>query len=124
MKAFVNLIGKNINFDMKLFRIEDMIGGWFVGNFEPTAFKTEHLEVSYKKHHKGEKWDVHYHHTVTEINLLIRGKLKMQDKVLQDGDIFLLEPFEIADPIFLEDCDIICVKTPSMNDKIIIKKNE
>ena len=107
---------------MKLFRIEDMVGGWFVGNFEPVAFKTENLEVSYKKHYKGEKWDMHYHHTVTEINLLIRGRLVMQNKELKSGDIFLLEPYEIADPIFLEDCDIICVKTPSINDKIKIKK--
>jgi hypothetical protein len=106
---------------MKISKIDDMIGGWFVGNFEPSAFKTENFEVSYKKHYKGEKWDIHYHHTVTEINLLIRGKLKMQGKILEVGDIFLLEPYEIADPIFLEDCDIICVKTPSMNDKIILK---
>ena len=45
----------------------------------------------------------------------------LQNKVLTSGDIFTLEPFEIADPEFLTDCEIICVKTPSANDKINFK---
>ena len=108
---------------MKLDRIENMIGGWFVGNFDPTAFKTNEFEVSYKIHKKGEIWDIHYHHTCTEINLLISGEMIMQNTKLKSGDIFILEPFEIADPEFLEECEVICVKTPSINDKIsVIKK--
>jgi len=107
---------------MKIERIENMIGGWFIGGFEPTVHKTNDFEVSYKIHKKNEQWDHHYHHTVTEINLLIRGKMILQNKELNSGDIFTLEPFEIADPEFLEDCEIICVKTKSINDKIKIKK--
>lgn len=109
---------------MKQYRFEDMIGGWFVGDFEPTAYRTQQLEVSYKRHNKHEDYCPHYHHTVTEINLIIRGKLLIQGKELSDGDIFILEPYEIADPVFLEDCEIICVKTPSLNDKINIKTYE
>jgi FkbM family methyltransferase len=109
---------------MKLYRIEDMKGGWFVGNFEPTIFKTKECEVSYKVHKKGEIWDIHYHDVCTEINLLIRGEMIMQNKTLKPGDIFVLEPFEIADPTFLEDCEIICVKVPSINDKISVIKKE
>jgi len=103
---------------MKVDRIENMKGGWFVGNFEPTAYKTPKFEVSYKVHPQGEKWDFHYHTEVTEINLLVRGKMTLQNKVLTSGDIFTLEPFEIADPEFLTDCEIVCIKTPSANDKI------
>jgi hypothetical protein len=58
---------------------------------------------------------------VTEINLLIKGKMTMQGKTLESGDIFIVEPWEITDPIFLEDCEIICVKTPSNNDKQVIR---
>lgn len=97
-----------------------MKGGWFVGNFEPTAYKTEHFEVSYKLHPKGQEWDTHYHTDVTEINYVIKGRMILQNKELQTGDIFILEPFEIADPNFLEDTEIICVKTPSINDKISV----
>lgn len=106
---------------MKLFNLNDMKLGWFVGNFEPTAFKTSNFEVSYKLHRKNEKWDKHFHTTVTEINLIIRGKMKIQGKLLFSHDIFILEPYEIADPEFLQDTEIICVKTPSANDKVVVK---
>lgn len=108
---------------MILNHIKNMKGGWFVGDFEPTSYKTSDFEVSYKIHPKNEQWDIHYHHTVTEINLIIHGKMSIQGKELTKGDIFILEPYEIADPIFLEDTEIICVKTKSINDKIsVIKK--
>lgn len=106
---------------MKIFSMKDMIGGWFVGNFSPTAYKTENFEVSVKLHPKNEKWDFHYHTEVTEINYIIRGSMKLQNKELKSGDIFVLEPFEIADPEFLEDCEIVCVKTKSVNDKVKFK---
>lgn len=106
---------------MKILNMKDMIGGWFVGNFEPTAYKTEDFEVSYKTHKCGEKVDYHYHSVVTEINFLIKGKMIMQNIELNAGDIFILHPFEVADPEFLEDTQLICVKTPSSNDKVLIK---
>lgn len=106
---------------MKIKRLEDMVGGWFVGNFEPTAYKSENFEVSFKLHPKGQVWDIHYHTNVTEINLLIRGKMILQGMTLIPGDIFTLEPYEIADPEFLEDTEIVCVKTPSLNDKVSVK---
>jgi len=105
---------------MKILNIEDMVGGWFVGDFEPTAYKTKDFEVSYKLHPKGQEWDIHYHTDVTEINYVIRGNMVLQGKTLKTGDIFILEPYEIADPNFLEDTEIICVKTPSINDKVSV----
>jgi hypothetical protein len=107
---------------MKVDKLNRMIGGWFVGNFDPAAYKTDQFEVSYKSHPKGESWDLHYHHTVTEINLLVRGEMILQGRNLKSGDIFILEPFEIADPEFLQDCEIVCVKVPSENDKIALVK--
>lgn len=105
---------------MKVFKLDSMKGGWFVGNFSPTSFKTQDFEVCYKEHYKGEKWDTHYHKKGTEINLLIEGKMTLQDKELNSGDIFILEPYEVADPIFLEDCRLIIIKTPSIpGDKFL-----
>jgi quercetin dioxygenase-like cupin family protein len=99
-----------------------MKSGWFIGNFEPTAFRTNLMEVCYKMHPKGEQWDIHYHRYVTEITLLISGSMKLQGKLLSSGDIFILEPYEIADPEFIEDCSIVCIKCPGITgDKIIIK---
>lgn len=101
--------------------METMMGGWFIGNFEPSAYKTDQFEVCYKHHLKGEKWETHYHKEGTEINYLVNGKMIIQNKELNTGDIFILKPYEIADPIFIEDCTVLIVKTPSVSgDKYII----
>ena len=106
---------------MKICKFKDMKEGWFVGDFEPTAYKTKDFEVCYKKHFKGEKWDTHYHKQGTEINLLISGHMIIQNKELHTGDIFILYPYEIADPVFVEDCTLIIIKTVSgINDKYIV----
>jgi hypothetical protein len=40
---------------------------------------------------------------------------------LNSGDIFVIYPKEIADPIFLEDCYLCVIKTPSIvGDKILV----
>lgn len=106
---------------MEILKMSDMKGGWFVGNFEPTSYKTEEFEVCYKFHSKGEEWDCHYHKKAIEINYLVQGKMLIQDKLLTSGDIFILKPYEVANPVFLEDCTVLIVKTPSVpNDKFII----
>lgn len=107
---------------MDIKKFDDYKGGWYIGNFEPTAFKTDQFEVCYKTHFAGEKWDTHYHKIGTEINFLIEGNMIIQDKELKSGDVFIIYPYEIADPVFLTDCKLIIVKTPSnKNDKYIIK---
>lgn len=107
---------------MKILDIKDMKGGWFVGNFSPTAFKTEDFEVCYKVHKKDEVWDYHYHKKSYEINLLVKGEMRLQDTTLKAGDIFIMSPYEIADPEFLQDCELVVVKTPSSkNDKFAFK---
>lgn len=104
---------------MKIYNFEDMIGGWFVGNFSPTAYEAK-FEVCYKQHKKDEKWDTHYHKKATEINLLISGKMMINNIVINAGQIFVIEPYYVSSPIFLEDCSLVIVKTVSdKNDKYI-----
>ena len=93
-------------------------GGWFVGNFEPTVFKTDQFEVSYKLHYKDEDWPKHHHKESTEINFLLHGKMLINDILIESGKIFVIEKNESVKPIFLEDCELIVIKTPSVaNDK-------
>lgn len=99
-----------------------MKGGWFIGNFDPSVFRTPDFEIGYKFHSKGEIWDVHYHKRAVEITYIIKGKMKIQNKLLTSGDIFTIFPGEIADPVFLEDCEVIIVKMPSViGDKHIVE---
>lgn len=105
---------------MEIYELENYIGGWFIGDFDPSVFKTNQFEVCYKFHKKREVWPAHKHEKVTEINYLIRGKMLIQNTTLIAGDIFVLNPGEIADPNFLEDCELIVVKVPSIpGDKVI-----
>jgi len=99
---------------MERFNIEDMAGGWFIGDFAPVAHKTAAFEVCYKQHKKGEHWPRHYHEIATEINYLIRGQMRINGLLLNEGDIFVIEPMEISDPEFITDCELIIVKTPSI----------
>lgn len=107
---------------MEVSTIKDYIGGWFIGNFKPSAFKTELFEVCYKVHPKGDKWDTHYHKNATEINYLIEGEMIIQGRILRSGDVFVIHPYEIADPEFVTDCRLVIVKTPSdVEDKYIVQ---
>lgn len=106
---------------MEVLNIKDMYRGWFIGDFKPSVYNTDQFEVGYLCHKKGEKAIVHFHEQVLEINLLIKGKIKFNDVIITPGEIFIFKPQEISDPEFLEDCEIICVKTPSLpKDKIIV----
>jgi quercetin dioxygenase-like cupin family protein len=106
---------------MKVTRIEDYFRGWFVGNFEPSCFKTSDFEVGLLTHKKDEVWPAHYHKISTEINLLLEGEMILNDQKLVTGDIFIISPNEIADPKFLTDCKLVVIKTPSApTDKYII----
>ena len=98
---------------MRRSRLDDMKGGWFIGDFDPAAFKTAQFEVSLKIHPAGEQWPAHFHKIATEINLVVSGRMLLQGELLTAGDIFILEPNEVADPTFYEDCSIVCVKVPS-----------
>jgi len=103
--------------------LKNMYRGWFVGNFTPSVFKTDQFEVGVLFHPKGEKWPKHYHKEAVEINVLISGKMIINEKLLSSGNIFLIEKNEIADPEFLEDCTIVCVKSPSiLGDKYEVKE--
>lgn len=109
---------------MRTAKLSDSIGGWFVGNFEKAAYKTNAFEVSLKEHYKGEKYGWHYHQHIDEINLVVSGSIKMHGQDFGPGDIFIMEPYDIADPEFLEDCVIVCIKAPNItNDKIDVKRN-
>lgn len=85
-----------------------------IGDFTPSVLKTSDFEVGYLKHKKGEVWPRHYHAISVEYNLLVRGSMKVCGREIYPGDIFIIEPNEEADPVFYEDCEIVCIKTPSV----------
>ena len=105
---------------MRTWKLQDMKKGFFIGDFIPACYKTKQFEVGYKLHHEGENWPKHYQKEATEINLVTRGVLKIGGKVFEKGDIFLISPMESLKPEFLTDCEVVCIKIPSLpKDKVI-----
>ena len=108
---------------MNVTKITDYLRGWFIGNFEPSVLKTDQFEVGLLTHKKGEYWAPHYHKESVEYNVLVSGKMIVQERELNSGDVFVFERGEIADPIFLEDCTLVVVKVPSIpSDKFEVEK--
>jgi hypothetical protein len=106
---------------MKKSKLSDMYRGWFIGDFDPSVLKTKDFEVGVLLHTKGEHWPAHYHIVATEYNVLLSGSMEISGEMIGPGDIFVMEPSEIASPIFHEDCQVLCVKIPSVKgDKYIV----
>ena len=102
---------------MKIERLEKMFKGWFVGNFEPTLFRTNDVEVAVKSYNKGDYEERHYHKIATELTVIIKGRVKMNGVEYNEGDIIVMEPNEATDFECLEDgTQNVVVKIPGANN--------
>lgn len=105
---------------MKNFNLDDMIKGWFVGDFSPTAFKTDTCEVAVKKYKKGDKENSHYHKVATEITVVVEGVINMLGKEWSAGEIIVLSPGEVTAFEAITDATNVVVKLPgALNDKYL-----
>ena len=101
---------------MRTAKLKDMVRGWFVGNFEPTLYRTNDVEVGVKEYVAGDFEEAHYHKIATEITVVLSGKIKMCDKVLNVGDIIILEPGDVTSFEALTDAVLTVVKLPGANN--------
>ncbi len=62
---------------MKVDKLDRMVKGWFVGNFEPTVIKTNDVEVAVKKYKAGDYEPAHYHKIATEVTVIVSGEVEM-----------------------------------------------
>ena len=99
---------------MTLRRLADMVGGWFVGGFEPTCWNTRACEVAYKQYEAGAVEGAHVHRVATELTLIASGRALMKGRLLVAGDIVVLQPGEAADFAALEPTTTVVVKLPSV----------
>ena len=101
---------------MKLHKLKDMFRGWIVGNFEPSLYKTDDVEVAVKNYKAGDKEEKHYHKIATEITIISDGKVRMNGTIYGSGDIVTIEPGEATDFEVLEDTITMVVKLPCVKD--------
>lgn len=100
---------------MKTEKIENMVKGWFIGNFSPTMVQTNDVEVAVKKYKKGDYESAHYHKIATELTVIISGRVKMFNQEWKEGDIIVVEPNDVTDFTALENCVTTVVKIPGAN---------
>jgi quercetin dioxygenase-like cupin family protein len=106
---------------MNTYRLDDMINGWFVGAFNPTAYSTDACEVAVKKYVAGEKESAHYHEIATETTLVMSGTVRMCGKEWSAGDIIVLVPGEITTFEAVTKAVNVVVKVPgALNDKFFV----
>jgi quercetin dioxygenase-like cupin family protein len=99
---------------MKTFKLKDMTRGWFVGDFDPTAYNTGKCEVAVQKFKEGDYEAKHVHKVATEITTIIEGRALMNGKEYRAGEVIVMEPGDATDFKALEDTTNVVVKVPSV----------
>jgi len=109
---------------MKTARLDDMVGGWFVGNFNPSILRSEAGEVCVKRYEAGEREEEHYQRLASEVTCIISGRVRLGGLELVAGDIMLIEPGESASFVALEETVLVAFKTPSVPEDKIVGESE
>lgn len=108
---------------MKTARLDAMTKGWFIGNFAPTLYATNDVEVAVKHYKAGDAEGAHFHKIATEFTVIISGRVEMNGVEYGEGDIIVMEPGDITDFKALEDAVNVVVKLPGANnDKYVVEE--
>jgi quercetin dioxygenase-like cupin family protein len=99
---------------LEIFHLDKMVKGWFVGDFAPTALRTDAAEVAVKRYKAGEREEAHLHKVATEVTLVLEGTIEMCGRHLSKGDIIKLAPGEATDFTAITDAITVVVKIPSV----------
>lgn len=107
---------------MRSSKLEDMLQGWFVGNFQPTLYTTNDVEVAVKHYKAGTHEPKHYHKIATEITVIVSGEVEMAGQRYGAGDMIIIEPEEATDFKAITDVITTVVKLPGANyDKYLVE---
>jgi mannose-6-phosphate isomerase-like protein (cupin superfamily) len=97
-------------------KLEEMTRGWFVGNFFPTLFATNDVEVAVISYKAGDVDMLHYHKIATEITVILNGTVRMSGETFGHGDIVTVRPGVATDFTALTDVTTVVVKLPGVNN--------
>ena len=101
---------------MEIAKIKDFIGGWFVGNFEPSLYKTNDVEIGIKYYKSGDLEGCHHHKIATEFTAIISGKVLMDGKTYEAGQIIKIKPNVSTNFKAISDTVTVVVKIPGANN--------
>jgi hypothetical protein len=101
---------------MEYFKLDDMLNGWFIGNFEPSLYNTNEVEVAIKKYKAGDFENAHYHKIATEFTAVIRGEVEMNGRRFRENEIIKIAPNVITSFKAITDVITLVVKLPGANN--------
>jgi anti-sigma factor ChrR (cupin superfamily) len=97
---------------MKLDKLKNFTKGWVVGNFEPSLYKTDDVEVAVKYYNCGDYEERHYHKVATEITIITEGMVQMNGEIYVKGDVITINPLVSTDFKVLQDTITTVIKIP------------
>lgn len=98
------------------FNLNDMVGGWLIGNFEPSLLKTNEVEVAVKRYKAGDYDSLHYHKIGTEYTVIVSGQVEMSGQIYYENDILIINPLDATDFRAITDAITVVVKIPGASD--------
>ena len=60
---------------IEVFKLDQMINGWFIGNFNPSLALTNDVEVAIKRYKSGDYEEKHYHKIATEYTVILNDRV-------------------------------------------------
>jgi len=92
----------------------DEYKGWFIGNFEPSLFKTKKLEIGIKKYQAGDVEKPHLHKIATEYTIVLSGTILMNNNPCGKGTVIEIAPNEKCNFSAVTDAETLVIKIPSV----------
>lgn len=107
---------------LQVFDWNDFKGGWFIGDFIPTLYPTENVEVCIKRYKRGDYDSCHMHKLATEITMIVEGTVSMNGEEHHKDDIIVIEKGQATDFLAVTDAITCVVKIPCVKgDKYIVE---
>lgn len=97
---------------MEKYNLKDMKNGYFLGDFEPTAYASKGMEISVKHYKKGTLDAGYYRKKNTEIVYIIKGCIDVDGSLYKKQSILVWKPNEIINIYAVKDSELLIIKTP------------
>jgi mannose-6-phosphate isomerase-like protein (cupin superfamily) len=110
---------------VKVYNLNEMVKGWFCGNFEPSCLKTDAFECAVKKYKTGDYESNHMHKIATEYTVILEGQVLMNKKLYKENDIIEILPGENTDFFAISNATTVVIKVPCVTgDKYVINSTQ
>jgi hypothetical protein len=101
---------------IEVFSLQTMEKGWFIGNFVPTLWATNDVEVAVKEYNAGDYEAAHYHKIATEFTVIVNGTVEMNGIPHHSGTIIKVPPHVVTDFRAITNVTTLVVKIPGANN--------